>query len=347
MKVLVTGGAGFVGSHIAEFYANKGDEVVCIDNLSRSQLLKKEIDTSFNWNYLSKIKNVQLIKGDVRDFDKLKFLAKDASIIVHTAAQTAVTTSILEPRTDFEINLLGTFNILEAARLSNDNPALIYCSTNKVYGDNVNEIKVEERATRYSFEGSFKKGVSETFSIDSCEHTPYGCSKLSGDLYAQDYTYLYGLKTGVFRMSCIYGTRQFGVEDQGWIAWFIIATLLGKPITIYGNGKQVRDVLYISDLIRAFDLFVNSKLKRAVINIGGGTKNTLSLLELIDLLQKITKRRSQVHFGDWRASDQMVYVSDISAIKEKLGWVPKISPQEGIYKVVEWVDKNIETMRTI
>ena len=340
MKVLVTGGTGFVGSNVAEYYAKKGFKVTCIDNLSRGELLKKEISTVHNWTYLRKLKNIQLVKGDIRDSEKLKAISKEADIIIHTAAQTAVTTSLQDPRTDFEVNLLGTFNVLEAARLSNCNPVLIYCSTNKVYGNNVNKIKIKEKKIRYAFEDKFKNGIPETFPIDLCEHTPYGCSKLAADLYVQDYAHVYGLRSGVFRMSCIYGPHQFGVEDQGWIAWFIIATLLCHPITIYGDGKQVRDVLYVSDLINAYDSFVNSNIKQEVFNVGGGPSNILSLLELLNMIEKFTGKRSKVRFANWRQSDQKVYVSNITKINEKLNWKPETNPEEGIKELAEWLKRN-------
>lgn len=338
--MLVTGGGGFIGSHVAEFYAGKGRKVIVVDNLSRSRLLKKEDrNQEYNWNYLAKNKNIELIKGDIRDKETISKAIKGIDAIVHCAAQTAVTTSVTEPEPDFTTNALGTFNVLEAAR-KNDVKAMVYCSTNKVYGENVNKIPVEDGGKRYSFGEGFEKGIPEKFSIDLCEHTPYGCSKLAGDLYAQDYAKLYGLKAGVFRMSCIYGTRQFGVEDQGWVAWFTIAALTGKPITIYGDGKQVRDVLYVSDLIEAYDAFLESRLREGVFNTGGGAKNTLSLLELLEMLEKEIGGKIKVGFSDWRPSDQKVYISDISKIKEKLDWEPKVKPEEGVKKLIEWVREN-------
>lgn len=342
MKILITGGAGFVGSHVAEYYAKKGDEVVVFDNLSRAELLGYEkSDAMYNWNYLKRYASIELVKGDIRDAELIRDAAKEIDVIVHTAAQTAVTTSLDDPRTDFDINALGTFNVLEAARLSETNPSVIYCSTNKVYGNNVNKISVLEKEKRYEFgDDKYKKGIPEEFPTDLCEHTPYGASKFVGDIYVQDYAYIYGLKTAVFRMSCIYGARQFGVEDQGWVAWFTIATLLGKPITIYGDGKQVRDVLYIDDLLRAYDLFVNSNLKQAVFNIGGGPENTLSLLELLDLLEALTGKRTRISYSDWRPSDQKVYISDTSQVRTKLGWRPEVQPNEGVKKLVEWIKKN-------
>jgi CDP-paratose 2-epimerase len=286
---------------------------------------------------------VKLIKGDVRDFEVVKAAAKDADIMIHAAAQVAVTTSLIDPRTDFEVNVLGTLNILEAARIAKTDPVLMFTSTNKVYGSNVNEIPVSKEAKRYSFaDGSTKKGIPEDFPVDLCEHTPYGCSKLAADLYVQDYARIYGLKTGVFRMSCIYGERQFGNEEQGWVMWFVIATMVGKPITIYGDGKQVRDVLYISDLVEAYDTLVKSGLKGEIFNIGGGPENTLSLLELLDMLEELTGKRTRISFSDWRRGDQEVYVSDISKVKKKLGWSPKVSPRDGIEKLVGWVQRNSE-----
>lgn len=342
-KILITGGAGFVGSHASEFYANKGNEIVIFDNLSRARLLAKDnMNDTYNWNYLKKFKNIRPVKGDVTNQKELEQAIGGVNAIIHTAAQTAVTTSLENPEADFAINALGTFNLLEAARKSGSDPAIIYCSTNKVYGSNVNKIEVLEKKTRYIFEANFKGGISETSTIDLCEHTPYGCSKLAGDLYTQDYAKVYGLKTAVFRMSCIYGPRQFGVEDQGWVAWFAIATITGKPITIYGDGKQVRDILYVTDLVDAFDAFLHrkSQLSGEVFNIGGGPENTISLLELLDMLEQLTGKRSKINFSNWRPSDQKVYVSNISKAKEMLGWSPKVNPKKGVEKLVNWVLEN-------
>lgn len=260
-------------------------------------------------------------------------------MIIHTAAQVAVTASITDPRMDFEINALGTFNVIEAARLNDS--ALVFCSTNKVYGENVNKIEVAERETRYEFaDPRYKNGIPETFPIDLISHSPYGCSKLAADIYVQDYAHTYGLKTGVFRMSCIYGERQFGVEDQGWVAWFVIATLTGRPITIYGDGKQVRDVLHVSDLVYAFDRFMNSTQKQEVFNIGGGPRNTLSLLELLELLRDFTGKTPRVSYASWRPADQKVYISDISRLAEKLGWQPTVRPRDGVNGLISWVLEN-------
>jgi CDP-paratose 2-epimerase len=341
-KILVTGGAGFIGSHVCEHFVEMGCKVIAFDNLERGKILGKEINQSHNLKFLKNLNNVEFVKKDIRDFKALKSISNDVDAIIHTAAQVAVTTSLKNPRQDFEINALGTFNVLEAARQSSNDPQLIYCSTNKVYGSNVNKIPVSKKGKRYEFEDKkFEKGVSEDFPIDLCEHTPYGSSKLAGDTYVQDYSHIYGLKTGVFRMSCIYGTRQFGVEDQGWVAWFAIATLLGKPLTIYGDGCQVRDVLYVDDLVKAYELFIKSNLEQEVFNIGGGYENTLSLLELLELLEELTGKRTEIEYSDWRPSDQKVYVSNIRKVKEKLGWQVRISPKEGVSKMVEWIKANL------
>lgn len=348
MRVLITGGAGFIGSHAAEFYAKRGYDVIVFDNLSRACLIgRNDKNFMYNWNYLKGYDTVKLIKGDIRNLKELEKVSKDADVIIHAAAQTAVTSSLVNPRIDFQVNTLGTFNVLEVARKLGGDLAIIHTSTNKVYGDNVNKIKVIEEETRYVFEDSFREGILETFPIDLCEHTPYGCSKLAGDLYMQDYGKIYGLKTAVFRMSCIYGPRQFGVEDQGWVAWFAIATITGKPITIYGDGKQVRDILYINDLIDAFDAFLQKKnqLSGEVFNIGGGPENTLSLLELLDILERLTGKRSKINFSNWRPSDQKVYISNILKAKEKLGWFPKVAPKDGVKKLVDWVSENEQLFR--
>ncbi|MHC1686253.1 MAG: NAD-dependent epimerase/dehydratase family protein [Methanothrix sp.] len=344
MKVLVTGGAGFVGSHVSEYYARRGEDVVVFDNLSRAKLLGYDAsNVTHNWNYLKKYDNIELIKGDVCKAEMIRDAAKDADAIIHTAAQTAVTTSLVDPRTDFEVNAVGTFNVLEAARLSKNRPCVVFCSTNKVYGDNVNRIPVRAAGKRYEFaDDAFQRGISETFSIDLCEHTPYGASKLTGDIYVQDYAQRNEIDAAVFRMSCIYGTRQFGVEDQGWVAWFVIATLLDKPITIYGDGKQVRDVLYVSDLVRVYDSFIQSRdrIHHGVFNVGGGQANKMSLLELMDMLEDFTGKKSSVSYDKWRPSDQKVYISDIAKAGRVLGWKPELSPKDGVGKLAEWVSEN-------
>lgn len=344
--ILVTGGAGFIGSHAAEYFAQRGHQVTILDNLSRGRLLKREDRNALhNWEHLGRVAGVTRVKGDVCDEAVVAPLVAEADVILHAAAQTAVTTSVVDPAADFRNNALGTFTVLEAARRSGRKPALIFCSTNKVYGENVNQVPVLEEAARYRFDSPWESGIPETFSIDRCEHTPYGCSKLSGDLYVQDFGHLYGLRAGVFRMSCIYGTRQFGMEDQGWVAWFVIAALSGRPITIFGDGKQVRDVLWIEDLLRAYEAFLQSDLKVAVFNMGGGPRHTLSLLELLALIEAETGVRPTLRYGDWRPSDQKVYVSDIRQARARLGWEPRVDPAEGVRRLIAWTREHRDAFR--
>ena len=345
MRVLITGGAGMIGSHAAEYYATRGNEVVVLDNLMRSKLFgynKKSVE--FNWNYLRKYRNICRIKGDVRSqSDVLRAIGKGVDLCIHTAGQPGVGLSCKFPQEDFSINAFGTLNVLECIRLKSKSAAFIYCSTNKVYGENVDKIKLSEKATRYVYEGA--KGVSEEMSIDLTAHTPYGASKYVGDIYVQEYAHMYGMKTAVFRMSCIYGIRQFGFEDQGWVAHFIISNLMKRPITIYGDGKQVRDALYVEDLIDAYDRFFRSGIKHAVYNTGGGSNNTLSLLEFIDSITKNTGIKMEYSFSDWRPSDQKVYISDISKISRELGWQPRITPDHGVRLLIEWVKDNINMFK--
>lgn len=343
MDVLVTGGAGFVGSHVAEFYANKGEDVIALDNLSRAKVLADASgakDTpKFNWEFLKQFDNVEQVKDDVRNAEALEEIADGVDAIVHCAGQVAVTSSLEDPREDFSTNAQGTFNVLEAARKASSDPAVAFCSTNKVYGHNVNDIPVAMNGSRYEYDHpDFSQGISETLSIDDCEHTPYGTSKLAADLYVQDYAYRNEVDAAVFRMSCIYGTRQFGVEDQGWLAHFILSTLEDSGLTIYGDGKQVRDVLWVTDLVRAFDAFIQNRdsVDHTVFNMGGGVTNTLSLIELLDRIEAETGERTDIEFGDWRQGDQKVYISDISRAKEELGWEPQVAPEEGVRRFLEW-----------
>ncbi len=342
IRVLITGGAGMIGSHAAEYYAKKGDDVVVLDNLMRSRLFgsdKKSVE--YNWNYLAKYPNITRIKGDVRnDEDVLKAIGDDVDAVIHTAAQPGVPSSMKMPKEDFSINAFGTVNVLEHLRQKCDKATFVYCSTNKVYGENVDRIPIEEKETRYIFKGL--KGVDEQMPIDHTGHSPYGASKYVGDLYTQEYGRLYGMKTCCFRMSCIYGRRQFGFEDQGWVAWFIIASLMKKPINIFGNGKQVRDMLFADDVVKAYDLFIKSNLKHEVFNLGGGPENTISLIEFLNILKEKTGNEMQMTFKDWRPSDQKVYISDTSKVKEKLGWQPEISVNEGIQILLDWAKENKE-----
>jgi len=345
MRVLITGGAGMVGSHAAEYYAERGDEVAVLDNLMRSQLFgydKQSVE--YNWNYLKMYKNIKRIKGDIRnEKDVAGAIGKGVDLCIHTAGQPGVGLSCKEPMEDFSINAFGTLNVLECLRRRSKDAAFVYCSTNKVFGENVDKIKLKESDKRYAYDGV--KGVDENMPVDLAGHTPYGASKYAGDIYAQEYGYSYGMRTAVFRMSCIYGTRQFGFEDQGWVAHFVISNLLNRPVTIYGNGKQVRDILYVEDLIDAYDKFFKSGIRQAVYNIGGGGENTVSLLEFIGMIENETGIKMEYSFSDWRPSDQKVYISDISKVSQELKWQPKISTNFGIKLLIDWVKDKIEIFR--
>ncbi len=342
MKVLVTGGAGFIGCNLVNHFLKQGAEVVALDNLFRIGA-----DKNIDWLRSNHSKNLTIVNGDIRKIDDITKATKDADAIFHTAAQVAVTDSLKNPRLDFEINAIGTFNVLEAARLANTDPSVFFTSTNKVYGNNVNNISLAEGEKRHSFsDANFEHGVPETFPADANEHTPYGASKYAADLYVRDCGAVHGMKTVTFRMSCIYGTRQFGNEEQGWVAHFIISSILNKSLTIYGDWKQVRDVLFVEDLVNAFDSALkNINVTRGqVYNIGGGPNNTLSLLELIEKLEGINKQKVNFSFSDWRPFDQKVYISDIRKAKT-FGWEPKISVDEGINRLHKWVTDNIHLFK--
>jgi len=281
----------------------------------------------------------RLIVGDVADGAHLTEAAQDADVIVHLAGQVAVTTSVTNPREDFEANALGTFNALEAARASKRDPVFVYASTNKVYGE-MEDVALAEDPTRYRY-ADLEHGCPETQPLDF--HSPYGCSKGTGDQYVRDYARIYGLRTVVMRQSCIYGTRQFGIEDQGWIAWMTIAAVTGKQITIYGDGKQVRDVLFVDDLLDAYDAAVE-KIDLAagkVYNIGGGAENVMSVwVEFGPLLEKLLGKEIPIARGDWRPGDQKVFYADIRKAERELGWKPKIGVEEGVEMLFRWVIEN-------
>ena len=335
---LITGGAGFIGSNYANRLISRGESVTIYDNLSRAGAPR-----NLDWLRRTHGENsFRLVVGDVRDAALLAAAARDAEVIVHLAGQVAVTTSVVHPREDFEINAGGTFNLLEAARLSGRNPIVLYASTNKVYGG-MEDVPLVEEATRWRY-ADLPLGCPETQPLDF--HSPYGCSKGAGDQYVRDYARIYGLRTVVFRQSCIYGTRQFGVEDQGWVAWFIIAAVTGRPITIYGDGKQARDILFVTDLLDAYDA-AQTHIDRAageVFNIGGGAENVVSIYkEFFPLLEKRLGRKIPVSRGDWRPGDQRVFYADIRKAKEILHWQPKVGVEEGIGRLFEWVQENRES----
>jgi CDP-paratose 2-epimerase len=340
MRYLITGGAGFIGVNAAAHAARLGHSVTALDNLSRQ-------GTQENLAWLrSEFPAVRAVFADIRrDQQALDAEAAQAEVILHLASQVAVTTSVTDPRTDFEINALGTFNVLEAARRSPRPPMVIYSSTNKVYGG-MEDVAIVEDGNRYRY-AALPQGAGEERPLDF--HSPYGCSKGAADQYVRDYSRIYGLRTVVFRQSCIYGPHQFGVEDQGWVAWFVLRGLLCRPVTIYGDGKQVRDVLYVGDLIAAFDAAVAriDRVAGRVYNIGGGPQNTLSLLELVELIREMEGRPLEHSFGDWRPGDQRVYISDIRKAAEELGWSPQVPPERGVRMLRDWMAAHREVIERV
>ncbi len=335
MKHLITGGAGFIGSNYVNRLLERGEDVVVYDNLSRAGAPR-----NLDWlRQTHGTNSFQLAHADIRDAATLTSTAKDADVIVHLAGQVAVTTSVTHPREDFEINALGTFNVVEAARLSGRDPIVLYASTNKVYGE-MEDVPLEEKESRWQY-ASLKHGCPEAQPLDF--HSPYGCSKGTGDQYVRDYARIYGLRTVVLRQSCIYGPRQFGVEDQGWLAWFIIAAVTGRPITIYGDGKQVRDVLHVDDLINAYDAAITriDNIAGKVFNLGGGAANVISVYaEFFPMLEELLGQKIPVERDEWRPGDQRVFYADVRAAMKELNWQPKIDVETGIKKLFDWVMEN-------
>jgi CDP-paratose 2-epimerase len=334
MKVIVTGGAGFIGSNVAARHLARGDEVVVLDNLSR-----RGSEANLAW-LRSRGGSLEFHNTDVRDAASMTRAFRehaDAGRVIHLAGQVAVTSSVENPRVDFDVNAAGTLNVLEAMRTEGARATLLYASTNKVYGQ-LPGVESVLRNGRYELESA--DGIGEDHRLDF--HSPYGCSKGAADQYVRDYARIYGLRTVVLRQSCIYGDRQFGMEDQGWMGWFCIAARLEVPVRIYGDGRQVRDVLYIEDLLDAFDAAAEQAPPGgAIYNIGGGPANAVSLLEVIRELEQLSGRPLQRTFGPWRPGDQKVYVSRIARAQEELGWTPRVCWREGVERLYRWVGDNL------
>lgn len=331
--LLITGGAGFIGVNSAQHFAERGWRIVIIDNLSRR-------GTEDNLRWLQERCPVEFHRLDIRDYAVLAEVVAGTrpDALLHLAAQVAVTTSVADPREDFEINALGTFNVLEAVRFGSPETFVINASTNKVYGK-MEDVGVEERNGRYEYR-DLPGGVTENQQLDF--HSPYGCSKGAADQYTIDYARIYGLRATTFRQSCIYGTRQFGIEDQGWVAWFTIAAVLGKPITIYGDGRQIRDVLDVRDLARAYESAIENRVAASgqAFNIGGGPGNTMSLRELLGYLEETLDTEIPLSWDDWRPGDQPVFVCDTTRAEKRLGWKPEIPVREGVSRLISWVREN-------
>ncbi len=331
--VLVTGGAGFIGSNLVAHYLSKGCRVRIFDNLSRAGT-----DKNLRWLQSLDSSRLETVVGDVRDFAELKRAASDAGVIFHLASQVGVTNSLSDPRHDFEVNALGTLNLLESARESRRRPAVVFASTNKVYGG-MDRAGVELSETGYRF-SHLPQGVSEDWPLDF--HSPYGCSKGAADQYVRDYARTYGLPTVVFRQSCIYGPHQLGNEDQGWVTHFAVSALFGSPLTIFGDGHQVRDILHVDDLVAAYELAVE-RIEAAggrLYNIGGGPQNAISLRWLVAYLNQQLGSPIPLGFSDWRPGDQKVYVSDIRRAGAELGWAPTVSARKGIERQLLWLRAN-------
>ena len=338
MNVLVTGGCGFIGTHAAMRFSTLGHRVTLLDDLSRP-------GAEANLAWLRAGYTCAFVRADVTDEAALARIVGEGGfdLVLHLAAQTAVTTSVREPRHDFRVNLVGTFNVLEAVRRHLPRAIVLNASTNKVYGP-LSTLRAEETATRFEIPDR-PAGIDERTPVDF--HSPYGCSKGAAEQYALDYARIYGLRTVSFRQSCIYGERQFGVEDQGWVAWMAIAHVLGRPITVYGNGKQVRDLLFVDDVIDAYLAAIAriDDVAGTALNLGGGAANALSILELFEHLEKLSMRPVRHGFDARRPGDQAVFISDNGLAARQLGWAPRIGVAEGLGRLYRWVEQNAALFR--
>jgi CDP-paratose 2-epimerase len=341
MKALVTGGAGFVGSNYAYHLLDDGFEVVVFDSLARG----KGCDNNLQWLKSNpKARRLTVVKGDVNSIESLHSASKGCDILLHAAAQVSVPESVFKPRLDFESNVLGTFNVLEAARRAESDPAVLFTSSNKVYG--IPHARLIEKELQYDFE-NLPQGVDESFPLKGEE--PYGVGKAAGDMYLHAYHEQYGLRSVAFRCSCMFGPHQWGKEEQGWVAWFCIAAALGKPLNIYGDGKQVRDLLHIDDVMHAFDLATQNldRVKGEAINLGGGKENVASLLETITYLESLTNNKMSLTFKDWRPGDNKCYYTDYGKAKALMGWSPTIPWKEGVHKTLDWVQGNLRAVEAV
>lgn len=331
--VLITGGAGFIGTHLAHRLLSAGQRVVIFDNLSHPGA-----GDNARWLCAMHGTHVQVRIVDIRNATALREAIQQASWVFHLAAQVAVTTSRLDPMQDFEINAQGTVNVLEALRRLQQPPPLVFASTNKIYGK-LEALELRKLATRYepSSRAIRLAGIHEEYPL--AFHSPYACSKGAADQYVMDYARSYSLPAVVLRMSCVYGPRQYGTEDDGWVAHFLSRTLAREPITLYGNGLQVRDVLCVEDLVDAL-LLAQANIPRLVgqaFNLGGGVANTVSLLELLEVIAALHGERPAIRFATWRPGDQKYYVSDIRRFQDATGWVPRVGVQQGLEALYSWL----------
>ena len=337
MKILVTGGCGFLGSHVCEFYAKRGEKVIAYDNMTKHELVRTGYATedarNYTWNNLKSL-GVETIKADVRNFEKLLDSAEGCDYIIHTAAQPAMTISWEDPELDFSTNVVGTFNVLEVARKLNI--PIASCATVHVYGNEINQTLTEE-STRYERNPS---AIGETHPTLEGTITPLHASKGAGDIYIKAYIDTYQLEAASFRLTGIYGPNQFGGEDHGWVANFSIRTVLNMPINIYGTGKQVRDILYATDVCEAFDAFYKTR-RSGIYNIGGSLDTAISLVECIGLLKEITGTNPQINFSADRPGDLRYFVCDTGKAEKNLKWKAKVLPKEGVTNLTNWITDNI------
>jgi CDP-paratose 2-epimerase len=330
---LITGGAGFIGTNVAERLLSNGFKVILFDNLSRPGVWQ-----NVEWLKREYGDDVQLRTADVRDRLALRNALSGVDNVFHFAAQVAVTTSLIDPTSDFMTNVFGTFCLLEELRQIPKPPTLVFTSTNKVYGC-LDDLLLRKDGTRYEPLHPLlkEKGIGEEQPLNF--HSPYGCSKGAADQYVLDYARIFGIPAVVFRMSCIYGPHQMGTEDQGWVAHFLIRALENKTITFYGDGMQIRDILFVDDLVDAFLAVLNNMetVRGQVFNIGGGANNTISLVELIEIINKLRAKKTRVEISDWRTGDQKYYVSNTRKFHKATGWLAKTSVREGIEQLYDWL----------
>nr|WP_261368111.1 NAD-dependent epimerase/dehydratase family protein [Pseudosulfitobacter koreense] len=334
--VMITGGSGFIGSNLADSFLNEGREVIVYDNLARPG-----VEQNMHWLADRHGARLHPVPADLRDVSSLRAATQDAAAVVHLAAQTAVTTSLTDPVEDFEINARGTLNLLEAVRATGRRLPVLFASTNKVYGA-LDDIEMAEHADRHlPVDRAIREGgIGEDRKLEFC--TPYGCSKGVADQYVLDYAKSYDIPAAVLRMSCIYGPRQFGTEDQGWVAHFLIRALQGAPISIYGDGKQVRDVLHVDDAVAAYRSVLDNidRVSGTAFNLGGGARNAVSLNAVLDQIATLTGRPCDITRHGWRQGDQLWFVADTGLLSARTGWQARIGWQEGLAQLADWLRLN-------
>jgi CDP-paratose 2-epimerase len=332
--VLITGGAGFIGANLAHRLLERGCQVRVFDSFARAG-----VEDNVRWLRDTHGERIEILQGDVRDVPAVQAAVSGVDHVFHLAAQVAVTSSLVDPRHDFEVNALGTLNVLEAMRRCECRPSIVFSSTNKVYGA-LDDIDVGVIGQRYepSDRKICERGIGEWRTLEF--HSPYGCSKGAAEQYVLDYARSYGIRSVVLRMSCIYGPHQHGNEDQGWVAHFLRSALAGQPITIYGDGCQVRDVLFVEDLLDAFEAAYAGigTLSGRAFNIGGGPANAVSLREVLSTIEQTLERPIELEFADWRTGDQRYYVSDVRRFQEATRWRPQTDVRGGIEALATWLD---------